>query len=216
MSNKKFIKYILFLVSIFLVSSLQAQDENLATHTRFKVSHKFTSKFAMSADTEIRLNDALKRFDRWGIGVGANYKLLPFLRAEAGYEFHYRYRGESTWDARNRYQIGVTLSAKWQQFSFALRERFQQTFNDGDVQTRLRSRIKISYDIKDFFITPYFSTEIYQAIGDAAFWRADRMRYRPGLEMKFNKNWGLDLYYCYQHETDRDRNIIGVECSYNF
>lgn len=216
MYKKELIKYLLFLISIFMVSSMQAQDDNLATHTRFKVNHKFTSKFAMSADAEIRTTDALKKFDRWGIGIGASYKLLSFLRAELGYEFHHRYRDDNNWDARNRYHLGVTLSARWRQFSFALRERFQQTFNNGDIENRFRSRFKIAYDIKDFFMTPYFSTEIYQAIGDAAFWRAERMRYRPGVLMQFNKKWSVDLYYCYQHETDRVRNIVGVECSYNF
>ena len=42
----------------------------------------------------MRTRDALDEIDRWGFGVGTSVVLLQFLKAEGGYEYHYRKRGE--------------------------------------------------------------------------------------------------------------------------
>ena len=66
------------------------------------------------------------------------------------------------------------------------------------------------------FVSPYFSIELYQAIGDAAFWDVARMRYRPGVEIDITDRWSLDVFYCYQYEPDKKKHIAGVECSFTF
>ena len=51
----------------------------------------------------------------------------------------------------------------------SLRERFQQTFDRGDSETRLRSRLKLSYAPTKGIVSPYFSVEIYQSLDDTSF-----------------------------------------------
>lgn len=98
----------------------------------------------------------------------------------------------------------------------ALRERFQQTFDRGDSKARLRSRLKLAYAPEKGIVSPYFSIEIYQSLDDAPFWRADRMRYRPGVEIALAKRWALDIFYCYQYESPKGKHIAGVEIGYSF
>lgn len=50
----------------------------------------------------------------------------------------------------------------------------------------------------------------------APFWRADRMRYRPGVEIALAKRWALDVFYCYQYESPKGKHIAGVEIGYSF
>ena len=62
----------------------------------------------------------------------------------------------------------------------------------------------------------YFSVEIYQSLEDVSFWRADRMRYRPGVEIALAKRWSLDAFYCYQYASSQGRHIAGIEVGYSF
>ena len=105
---------------------------------------------------------------------------------------------------------------KWQRMKFSLRERFQQTFSDGNAENRLRSRLKVGYEPKKGIFLPYFSAELYQAIGGAAFFDVARMRYRPGVEIEISDKWSLDVFYCYQYEPDKSKHIVGIECSFAF
>ena len=195
-------KYSLFLLLLCYMSPiLYAQSDDFTTWTTMNVSHKFTSHFTM---------------DRWGASLSGSYRLLPFLKAEGGYELHYRNRGAEVWKFRYRYNLGVTGSVKWQRMKFSLRERFQQTFSDGNAENRLRSRLKVGYEPKKGIFLPYFSAELYQAIGGGAFFDVARMRYRPGVEIEISDKWSLDVFYCYQYEPDKSKHIVGIECSFAF
>ena len=174
------------------------------------------SGLTVAGKFELRTKDSMKSFDRWGFAAEANYQIFSFLKAEAGYEIHHRDRGNEGWKFRHRYRVGATGSVKWQHFNFSLRERFQQTFSNGNVESRLRSRLKAGYSPQRGIVSPYFSIELYQAIGDAAFWNTARMRYRPGVEIDITDRWSLDVFYCYQYEPDKKKHIAGVECSFTF
>lgn len=196
--------------------TLQAQSDDFTTWTTMKVSHKLTPDFSIAGKVELRTKDSMKTMDRWGASLSGSYQLFPFLKAEGGYELHHRNRGAEGWKYRHRYNLGVTGSVKWQRMKFSLRERFQQTFSDGNAENRLRSRLKVGYEPKKGILSPYFSAELYQAIGGAAFFDVARMRYRPGVEIEISDKWSLDVFYCYQYEPDKSKHIVGIECSFAF
>lgn len=196
-------------------SALYAQ-EDFTTWTSMKVSHSPLSRLTIAGKWELRTKDSMKSWDRWGAGADVNYQLFSFLKAEVGYEFHHRDRGDEGWKFRHRYRIGVTGSVKWGELKFSLRERFQQTYSKGNAENRLRSRLKIAYAPERWMVSPYFSGELYQAIGDDAFWDVARMRYRSGVEIELPRKWTLDVFYCYQYQPDENKHIVGVECSFAF
>lgn len=205
-------------LSLFLlITSLGwAQKDDFASWTKINLKHKIDSRFAVSGNLEFRTKDDMSRVDRWGIAVGGDYRLSSYLKLETGYEMHYRNRGESEWKFRYRYQIGASTSYQYQNWKFSLRERFQQTFDQGSTSSRLRSRLKVAYTPAKGFVSPYFSAELYQSIGGASFWSIARMRYRSGFEVELSKKWMLDLYYCRQYELAKSKNIVGLEVSYSF
>ena len=180
-----------------------AQSDDFNTWTKFKVNHKIDSRFSVSGDLELRMKDDVSRLDRWGLTVGGSYRPCSFLNLGVGYETHLRNLGDSDWKLRHRYHISATANFRYQWLKVSLRERFQQTFDRGDSETRLRSRLKLSY-------------EIYQSLDDTSFWRADRMRYRPGVEIALAKRWSLDAFYCYQYASSQGRHIAGIEVGYSF
>ena len=180
-----------------IVSSVYAQDDDFTTWTKFKISHKIDSRFSVSGDVELRTKDDMNKWDRWGLTVGGDYRAYSFLKLGVAYETHLRDLGNSGWKFRHRYHLSATASFRYQWLKVSLRERFQQTFDSG-------------------IVSPYFSVELYQSLDDAPFWRAARMRYRPGVELNLAKRWSLDAFYCYQYEPSKGKHITGIEVGYSF
>lgn len=207
-----------FCLSLFLLITFVgwAQSDDFTSWTKLNAKHKIDSRFAVSGNLEFRTKDDMSRIDRWGIAVGGDYRVSSYLKLETGYEMHYRNKGDSEWKFRYRYQIGASTSLQYQNWKFSLRERFQQTFDQGSTSSRLRSRLKMAYTPAKGIVSPYFSAELYQSIGGASFWSIARMRYRSGLEVELSKKWMLDLYYCRQYEPAKSKNIVGLEVSYSF
>ena len=166
---------VLFVICLF---PLQAQDSDFVTWNKMKARYDVAPKVELYGDVEMRTRDALEEIDRWGFGVGTSVRLLSFLKAEGGYEFHYRNRGENGWKSRHRYHAGVSFTLKKRQWTFTLRERFQHTFDGrGADEFRLRTRLKAAYK---------------------------------------SSAWSADVFYCYQHESDLDRHVLGWELIYRF
>lgn len=114
---------------------------------------------------ELRTKDDLNKWDRWGLTVGGDYRAYSFLKLGVAYETHLRDLGDSGWKFRHRYHLSATVSFRYQWLKVSLRERFQQTFDSGDAETRLRSRLKLSYAPTKGIVSPYFSVELYQKSG---------------------------------------------------
>ena len=206
-------KCFIFLIVCCLSSITFAQDNGLSTWFTMRVTRRFNSKLSLSTVAEYRSDDYFKDPDRWGIALNADYRFLPFLRAEGGYEVHHRNRGDDGWNFRQRYGIGLIASVRWGQFNLALRERFQQTFDHGDIQSNFRSRAEIVFVPRNSILSPFFSIELYQQIGHQSFWEIDRLRYRPGIDLKLPNGWNLDFFYCFQYSPNGNRNITGIDCS---
>lgn len=206
----------LLILLLGIASCVWAQDNDFTTWTKFKVNHKIDSRFAVSGELEMRTEDDMSAIDRWGVALGGDYRAFSFLKFELGYETHYRNLGESGWKFRHRYRIGATASFRYQWLKVSLREKFQQTFDRGESEARLRSRLKLGYAPAKGIVSPYISVELYQSLDDASFWRADRMRYRPGVEIDLAKRWSLDAFYCYQYESPNGKHIAGIEVAYSF
>lgn len=206
----------LFVLLLGMSFSAWAQSDDFNTWTKFKVNHKIVSHFSVSGDLELRMKDDVSRLDRWGLTIGGSYCPSSFLNLGVGYETHLRNSSDSDWRLKHRYHISATVSFRYQWLKVSLRERFQQTWGRGDSEIRLRSRLKLSYAPTKRIVSPYFSVEFYQSLDDASFWRADRMRYRPGVEIVLDKYWSLDAFYCYQYASSQDRHIAGIEVGYSF
>ena len=204
-------KYVLLAVFVSVGVRMYAQADEFATWSMIRVNHKILPDLKFSAAVEFRSKADLKQADRWGGDAGIMYNLLPCLQVEGVYELHYRRLDKGEWKFRHRYNLGVQVSANWGDFKISLRERFQETFSEGNVENRLRSRLKVSYGPSGWRVKPYFAPELYQPIGDRAFFRVARMRYRPGIEIKLSGRCSADVFYCRQYEPGNSRNIFGIE-----
>lgn len=84
----------------------------------------------------------------------------------------------------------------------------------GADEFRLRTRLKAAYKVTTW--SPYVSLEQYHGLGKDEWFHASRFRARGGVEAKLSSSWSADVFYCYQHESDLDRHILGWELIYRF
>lgn len=197
-------------------SCLYAQDRDFTSWAIAGFEYKVKPAFALSGKVEWRTKDDMGETDRWGLNVGGKYTVLPFLKVGAGYEIHYRNRGEDGWKFRHRYNVEGTLSTALQNFKLSLRERVQHTF-DGDFdEFRLRSRVQLAYDISRWQLEPYVSVEMYNGLNRGDRFDIKRMRYRGGISIPLFPGWEADIFYCRQWESQRIKDIVGLECVYSF
>lgn len=196
--------------------TVHAQEKDFTTWTNVGFTYGVRPAFDVSGGLEWRTKDDLGMTDRWGMDIGASYKPLPFLKLGAGYEVHYRNRGEDGWKFRHRYRVDGTFSARVQRLKISLRERFQHTFDGNGDEFRLRSRVKLAYDTPGCKLEPYASVEMYSGLNRGEHFDVQRMRYRVGLAFPLSSHWEADVFYCRQWERDKRKDIVGVECSYRF
>ena len=211
---------------------------------------KFNKKWSVGAEFEYRLKDNIDDSgwgepSRWTLAISADYKVLSWLKFDAGYKFmrdHYcaewnesKYReSRGYWDTRHRVYVSATASYKIQNVKLSLRERWQYTYRPevadvtydweddefmpkkGKGKNVSRTRLHISYDKKKAKFEPYISYEIYAAK------KWEKMRYTAGCEFKLNKHNVVDVFYRYQdlrkddNFNDRDSHILGVGYTYKF
>lgn len=208
----------LLLVALLCISqlSLRAQEKDFATWANVGLEYKVKPAFAVSGGLEWRTKDDLSKTDRWGLNIGGAYTLLPFLKVGAGYELHYRNRGEAGWKFRQRYYFDGTLSTRLHDVKLSLRERFQHTFERSNNEYRLRSQFKVAYDVPDCILEPYVSVEMYNGLNAGDRFDVKRMRYRGGITLPLSDRWKADVFYCRQWEQKRQKNIFGLTCNYSF
>lgn len=212
----KKIGYLLVGLLIMSHCSLNAQETDFATWADVGFIYKVKPQFDLSGGLEWRTKNNLGTTDRWGLEIGGSYKPLSFLKLGAGYEVHYRNRGEDGWKFRHGYRVDGTLSAAVCRLKFSLRERFQHTFDTKNNELHLRSRAKLAYDIPKCKLEPYVSVEMYNTLNHGNHFDVQRMRYRGGITLPFFDCWEADVFYCRQWERNKQKNIVGVECSYHF
>ena len=112
-------------------------------------SHKFNKKLSVGAELEFRSRNDFRTADRVSLGADASYKLLPWLKASAGYmmlvdnnreQITYQDDGvsynnwrPSYWGVRHRFNVSLTGSYKIQRVEVSLRERWQYTYRPSKM-----------------------------------------------------------------------------------
>lgn len=196
---------------------LSAQSADNTTWLRMGVQYEATPLLQLSGGLEWRTRNDVRMTDRMGLDVAAGYELLSFLKLGAGYEVHCRNREAEGWKFRHRYHADVTLSSRWMRMKISLRGRFQHTWDKYGRELRLRSRLKLAWDMADSGWEPYASVEMYNGLARGERFGVARMRYRAGLAVPLEGEcWEADVFYCRQWEADGCKNIFGVDCVYKF
>lgn len=179
--------------------------------TSVTVNHKFNNRLRIMSKAQIRTRDNFGAFERFFINTGLGYKVLPNWELKGVLAYHLRSSASKGSFNAYRYHLGSEAAWKKGNFRIRWRERFQQTFALGDDEMIIRSRLMFDYSIPSTILVPYFSVETFNDLENNDFFKAERIRYMPGLRVNLTDMYSLSVFYCRQDDISRKTNIAGVE-----
>ena len=172
---------IALLIAIFTLAPLcnvnaQSSGDEFGVWATVEASKKINKKFKFIADAELRTYDFVNNIERATVGAKVEYKILKWLKANAGYSFMYTHEPEETsikdevwneegnsvghernidhdyWTIRNRFYLTASGEYKVGRFEFGLRERLQYTRTSSATVNETKYRYYLGED-------PLFSIE---------------------------------------------------------
>ncbi|MCR4824339.1 MAG: DUF2490 domain-containing protein [Bacteroidales bacterium] len=240
-------RYLLF-VSLMLIPALgsaqgtvNALENDFATRTSIAVDKKLAKGFHLSAEYELRTENALSKIDRHQFSVGLDYKFNNWLKGGLSYTFFDRYGTNAGWEPRHRLSGSLTFGYRLGDWRFSLRELVQVTHKTEDLnvyqETRnlvaLKSRFKIQYkgfanvepyaffELRNVFNDPSCSATYTSSTGTYSDYTflgygdtyLNRYRGALGLEWKISQNHAIDFYglFDYCYDKNIDTNQEGTK-----
>ena len=180
---------ILLTLALLLPATAFAQttyDDGLTFGARATVEAdaKLAKGLHLSAHEQFRYYGDAEDIMRFYTGIGLEYKVLPFLKVGAEYEFINRFKNETDkdgkiyqeWSIRHRGNFFLTGTLKTTDWQFGLKETLRLTHRPGEMNTlqaprnalALKSKVSAKYLGWGKFV-PYAGFEVRNALNDAAY-----------------------------------------------
>lgn len=145
-------------------NTLKAQGDDFGLWTEINVSKSLPHNLELSFEGEYRMEDYLRKTDRFGGTLSLGYKATKFMKFKAGYALLYGFHSEerkekytndikdpffyegyniteSYWSLRHRFKADVTFDKKFFKWlKISLRERYQYTFRPEQEVPRMKYR----------------------------------------------------------------------------
>lgn len=140
-----------------------ADDADEALWMSVGVEKQLSKKWALDGEIEYRMKDHMRHADRWAFTLGAEYRLAKWLKADAGYSYHYCNKEEEvetylndtgkkeitkTTDgfmySRHRVYASLTGTVRFGNLKLSLRERWQYTYRPSKITDRTKVKTKLS------------------------------------------------------------------------
>lgn len=192
------------------VQTLSSHTHDCSGWGAVKCTASLTQRFQLTGIAGFRVRNHFREAERTRLNVGGRYKVLPSLYLDAAYEVHYANSKTRGWEIRHRYYAGLVVPVDIALLRISFIERFQQTFIHGEAENHLRSQVRLAYAQKKWVCSPFFAMELFQPLGDEAFFSVARMRYRSGVRIQTSKHTSLDIYYCRQYDPGKRLDIAGI------
>ena len=217
---------LLLLCAAFIPASSLADDAGLVASV--EASHKFSKKMSAGVELEFRSRNDFRTADRVSLGGDVSYKVLPWLKASAGYsllidnnreEITYQNDGvsynnwrPSYWGVRHRFNVSLTGSHKIKRVEVSLRERWQYTyrpskmidnfdFDEGeweDHEVRGKGKNVLRSRLQLEWDIPKCKFDPFASVEFHTARDLEKTRFIVGVDHSVRKKHNFKLYYRYQ------------------
>ena len=191
---------------------------------------KLAKGLHLTAHEEFRWYSSDEDVLRFHSGIGLEYKVLPFLKVGAEYEYINRLKHltdtkkdgsvveEDEWSVRHRGNFFLTGTWKTTDWQFGLKETFRITNRPGDMNTLQAPRNALSLKHKASVkylgwgdVVPFAAFEVRNTLNDAAY----SGTYHPGATKNVDK-YTDEKFLGYNHAyINRYRAQLGVTVKFN-
>jgi hypothetical protein len=220
MKKKRISKVIIALaIFIYASSNVKAQDivvENIYQERfGFEINYSPIKNLDLNFEPEIRMSENFTD-RRYLMNIGAEYKVIEYLRLEANYRYEAKYEdGES--DSYHRYGLGMTGRVKVRRVTPSIRLLYTNDGDDFAIDKQFfRYRGLLKYDIKSCKLTPFFGVEGFYELGDYSM--LYKTRYIAGGSFKLNKKQSIKFSYKldYFNTEYKNKHIFSLGYKYKF
>lgn len=216
--NTKYLILSLLLLTCSFISAVGQNDNDFRIYTKAGVKFDIIKNLSNTTEFELRTKDNTSKVANYRLTTQFGYKFNKYFSLGAGYSIIGKPSSESTiWS--NRYWVDATGSLHASQFTFSLRERFQQTFSLGTSAILLRSEFKVQYKIENSIFKPYISCEPHIYLFDSLT-GIKEVRCNIGTNISINKNNDLQVYGRYTRNfyqgTEPNYFILGINYHFKF
>ena len=168
----------------------------------FEVYHNFGNSPFFGSFYFEHDNFHYRYFDCWYTRTILGAKILPWLKADVGYDFM-----KEPSALKHKLILDVTGTLKSGNFNVSLRERYLHTWthSGGPQANELRSRLKVQYDVPHTRWSPYLAVEFI------SWGQWNKTRHYVGSLYNFNSWLQLETYYIYYtHNGKPAQHILGI------
>ena len=201
-------------------------------------------KLSFGIEAEMRTRNNLKTMDRWKFGIGAEYKLTSWLKANAGYnllnqnyreDYNYKSSGAlnkwrpSYWGIKHRVYASLTGSYKFSNnIKLSLRERWQYTYrpektvqrwdyDDEEWEDKVRSATGKNQLRSRFEIAYDKKHALLTPYANVELYNSlaiEKIRYTVGTDIRLNKQHSLGVFYRFQDMKNVDADDYDPDMHY--
>ena len=205
---------IALLFLIILPFSVYAQKEDFQLWSFLKFSKKVNSKIRFELQEQIRWNDSLSQQQKNFTDLGFKYK----IRKAHSLGLNVRIVNEIEEDKNIRMNLDFSsaYSPSGTSISLKQRVRLQQSWKDDGEIDNMHFRTKWAIAIKNKFIKPYFSHEIYWKM--AAIKELSKKRFTLGISWDMMKKLKMKMFIRSQRQQNKNNpdqiQILGFGLHY--
>ena len=233
---------VLFLFHLSLLTASAQSEGGLLLGA--EADKKLSKKLSVSLEAEMRTRNDFKTMDRWVFGLGAQYKLTNWLKADAGYKLlntnfredidlkssgAYNHWRPSYWGVRHRFHASLAGSYKFaNNIKLELRERWQYTyrpaktverwdFDDEAWEDKVRSgkgRNQLRSRLEISYDRKRAFFTPFASMELYNSWGIEKIRYNIGTDLRLSKQHNLSIYYRYQDMKHVDADDYDPDMHY--
>lgn len=203
---KSYIAFFLLMASMFVgVGHVSAQDreEDFQVWGDVSASYKLNKKWKVDGEVGLRTRENSELLKQYYLEFGGRYKINKRFNVAARYRFVSYYEfGKS---AIHRINVDFIYDNKWKRFKYDIRLRYQQGWYLSNSKQEfyarvLRSKFKVSYDIRKNKLEPFFSFEHYLGLNGDMRGLTAQIRWTLGAEYPVTKWSDIALAYRFEQE----------------
>ncbi len=191
----------ILLFLFFGSSALAQQNDTYMVWTNVGVKGDLVKKTDWFVELNTRIGGA--GIETFFPQIGVDYKVTKWFKPSVEYRFVVDKNQYGNYKVANRLNFNAKFKESFDRLSLGFRLRYQYAFDnrgnfdyDADFDQAFRFKPEISYDIKDFFLTPKISSEFFYnpALGEDGR-RFDKMRLGVGASFDLNNDHDISFKY---------------------
>lgn len=206
LKNKR--HWVFALLTILLLSVIMkpasGQTSDFATWTKLRISTKIVSNLEFELTQEFRLENNSSQFDEIFTNLSLAYSPFKFLELAGSYRYLQHRRKSGEWIVLHRFHFDLNLKAEIKRFEPEYRLRYvsyPKFANENKTGIFvIRHKVELYYDIRNFKLNPYISSELFHAFEDDGNNEIVQVRYTVGAKYRLNKYHRVGAFFRYEQE----------------